>query len=417
MPLDPSAVGVVVLAGGTARRLGGVDKTALEVGGVPILARLLESVAPAPTVVVADPPTHHLLRPPALPHVTWTREDPPGRGPAVALGAGVRALLARTDVPVVVVLAGDQPFAGTAVPRLLAALDAAPEADAALGEDATGATQLLLGAYRSVVLAARAATVHPDDSVRALLAGLSSVRVPLVDDEDLDVDDPTDLVRARRAGDTAGSTPRAPRRRRRPDEAAEVDPAEPGEAPRPLRADALRNREGVLTVTWSLLTAGGPRPTVPAVAKAAGVSAATVYRSFPTRALLYAAAFAHGVCDELEPTIRELYADGDADPIAGLHRLSRAQVEVAGRWLQEIGDLPGWMDAFTVEFLERYEETVNDVMLRAQAEGRLRPDLERQDIAGVTQLFLGGLALPGQPVERVQRYIDLWFEAVVRTRP
>lgn len=407
MPLDPRSAGVVVLAGGTARRLGGVDKTALEVGGVPILARLLESVAPAPTVVVADPPTHHLLRPPALPHVTWTRENPPGRGPAAALGAGVRALLDRADVPVVVVLAGDQPFAGTAIPRLLAALDADPALDAALGEDATGAPQLLLAAYRTPVLAERAAAARPDDSVRALLSGLTQVGVPLVDDEDLDVDDPADLVRARRATDPGRTT----RRRRRP-----VEDVEPAGTARPLRADALRNREGILAATWDLLTGGGPRPTVPAVAEAAGVSAATVYRSFPTRAQLYAAAFAHGVCDALAPVVQEL-TSGEVDPIDALHRLSRAQVEVAGRWLHAIGELPGWMDAFTVEYLERFEDGINDVMLHAQADGRLRPDLERQDIAGVTQLFLGGLAQPGQPVERVQRYIDLWFEAVVRTRP
>ncbi|MBU5422381.1 NTP transferase domain-containing protein [Cellulomonas hominis] len=410
MPLDPRTVGVVVLSGGIARRLGGVDKTAVEVGGVPILARLLQSVAPAPTVVVGDPPDHPLLRAAAVPHVTWARESPPGGGPAAALGAGVASLLARADVPVVVVLAGDMPFAGTAVPRLVEALEAAPETDAALGEDATGAVQLLLGAYRTPVLAAHAAGAQAGDSVRRVLSGIAHVGVPLTGDEEVDVDDPADLVRARRA--TPGDGPSTPgsRRRRRPAPADGTDPAL-----RPLRADARRNRTAILDATWPLLVKGGPRPTVPAVARAAGVSAATVYRSFPSRAELYAAAFAHGVCDQLEATVCDLAAP-DLDPVDGLHVLARRQVELAGRWLHVIGDLPGWIDAFTLEYLARFEARVNEVMLRAQREGRLRPDLERDDIAGVTQLFLGGLAQPGQPVERVHRYIDLWFEAVVRTR-
>lgn len=411
MPLDPRAVGVVVLSGGTARRLGGVDKTALEIGGVPILARLLVSVAPAPTVVVGDPPAHPLLQPGAVPHVTWARESPPGGGPAAALGAGVAALLARADVPVVVVLAGDMPFAGTAVPRLIAALDAEPDVDAALGADATGAVQLLLGAYRASALAPRAAGAQAGDSVRRLLSGIAHVGVPLSGDEEVDVDDPADLVRARRA--TPGGAEEGPgtRRRRRPAPAEGADPAL-----RPLRADARRNRDSILEATWPLLVQGGPRPAVPVVARAAGVSAATVYRSFPTRAELYAAAFAHGVCDQLDATVRDLAAP-DLDPVDGLHLLARRQVELAGRWLHAIGDLPGWIDAFTLEYLARFEAPVNEVMLRAQREGRLRPDLEREDIAGVTQLFLGGLAQPGQPVERVHRYIDLWFEAVVRTQP
>lgn len=412
MPLDPRAVGVVVLSGGTARRLGGVDKTALEIGGVPILARLLGSVAPAPTVVVGDPPAHPLLQPDAVPHVTWTRESPPGGGPAAALGAGVAALLARAEVPVVVVVAGDMPFAGTAVPRLLVALDAAPDVDAALGADATGAVQLLLGAYRASALAPRAAAAQPGDSVRRILSGIPHLTVPLTGDEEVDVDDPADLVRARRATPAGEQEAPGTRRRRRP---AAADGADPSTALRPLRADARRNREAILAATWPLLVQGGPRPPVPEVARAAGVSAATVYRSFPTRAELYAAAFAHGVCNQLEPTVRDLAAP-EPDPVDGLHLLARRQVELAGRWLHVIGDLPGWIDAFTVEYLTRFEARVNDVMLRAQSEGRLRPDLEREDIAGVTQLFLGGLAQPGQPVERVHRYIDLWFEAVVRGR-
>lgn len=185
------AVGVVVLAGGTSARLGGGDKTALDVGGMPILARLLAELPPWPTVVVAPPPADG----PTLAHVRWTREDPPGSGPAAGLTAGVAALPAGLDV--VVVLAGDQPFAAGAVPRLVAALWDEPGADGALGQDTEGRPQPLLAAYRAAALARSLAGVRPGDSIRSALGSLTRVLVPLEREECLDVDDSRDLTSAR----------------------------------------------------------------------------------------------------------------------------------------------------------------------------------------------------------------------------
>ncbi|MCW2566643.1 MAG: molybdopterin-guanine dinucleotide biosynthesis protein MobA, partial [Mycobacterium sp.] len=46
----------VVLAGGRARRLGGIAKPAVDVGGRPMLARVLAAVADAGHVIVVGPP-------------------------------------------------------------------------------------------------------------------------------------------------------------------------------------------------------------------------------------------------------------------------------------------------------------------------------------------------------------------------
>jgi molybdopterin-guanine dinucleotide biosynthesis protein A len=132
----------VVLAGGGARRLGGVDKPGVRVGGRALLDRVLAACADArTTVVVADP------RPTARP-VIWAREDPPGGGPVAALDAGLR----HTAAEQVVVLSADLPFLeeGT-VRRLLAALRTSG-ADGALLTDATDRDQPLVAAYRASVL-------------------------------------------------------------------------------------------------------------------------------------------------------------------------------------------------------------------------------------------------------------------------
>lgn len=190
-PVGADPVGVVVLAGGTARRLGGGDKTALDVGGMTILDRLLADVAPLPTVVVADPPTDPTHRPA---HARWVREEPVGSGPAAALAAGAGAL---PEAEVLVVLAGDQPFAGRVVPRLLAALAARPGAQAAQALTEDGHHQPLLAAYRVEAVRERLAAIRPGDRVRVLHEGLVVASVPVAGDEGLDVDDPADLDRAR----------------------------------------------------------------------------------------------------------------------------------------------------------------------------------------------------------------------------
>ena len=88
----------VVLAGGSARRLGGVDKPALQVGGASLLERVLAAVPSAGRVVVVGPPR-------ALPpEVVQVREQPPGGGPGAALdghgldGTSLRPLLRGLDV-------------------------------------------------------------------------------------------------------------------------------------------------------------------------------------------------------------------------------------------------------------------------------------------------------------------------------
>ncbi|WP_444949359.1 NTP transferase domain-containing protein [Micromonospora ureilytica] len=110
------AYAAVVLAGGAARRMGGVDKPARPVGGRPMRDRVLAAVTDAtPRVLVgaAD----------AVPAgVLVVREDPPGGGPVAAAAAGL-ALLG-PDTAVVALLAADLPLlTRTAIGDLLSHLD------------------------------------------------------------------------------------------------------------------------------------------------------------------------------------------------------------------------------------------------------------------------------------------------------
>lgn len=161
----------VVLAGGEGRRLGGVSKGEVRVGGRPLLDRALDAVAGARRRVVVGP--DELARP----GVVTTLEDPPLGGPVAGIEAGLAHL---ADADVVVVLACDVPRAGDVVPALLGALAAAPDADAAMATDADGRRQPLLAAYRRGALADALATLGTarDAAVRALVAGMRVAEVP-----------------------------------------------------------------------------------------------------------------------------------------------------------------------------------------------------------------------------------------------
>ncbi len=73
-----AAFSAVVLAGGTAARMGGADKAGIELGGRTLLEHALDAVVDAVEVVVVGDPV-----PTDLP-ATFVREDPPYGGPAAA---------------------------------------------------------------------------------------------------------------------------------------------------------------------------------------------------------------------------------------------------------------------------------------------------------------------------------------------
>ncbi|WP_091673271.1 molybdenum cofactor guanylyltransferase [Micromonospora auratinigra] len=166
-----TAYAAVVLSGGAARRMGGVDKPARAVGGRPMLHRVLAAVADASPRIVVGPAG-------ALPGgVRVTREVPSGGGPVAATAAGLALLGPGT--PTVALLAGDLPLlTPTAVAALRHALDGSPAADGACYVDDDGRRQQLCGVWRVDALrtaltrlaAERGGTVG-GAPVRGLLAG------------------------------------------------------------------------------------------------------------------------------------------------------------------------------------------------------------------------------------------------------
>jgi molybdopterin-guanine dinucleotide biosynthesis protein A len=184
-------LGAVILTGGTAARMGGVDKASLQLGGVTLLEHALAATTAASEVVVVggEVPTRR--------RVTWTREHPPLGGPAAGILAGLDGF--RTAPDLLCVLAVDMPGVTVdAVARLTAAVTSDPSSDGAVLVDDDGRRQVLAAVYRASALQA-ARPERPEDEaglpVRRLVGSLRLVEVPAIGQEPCDVDTWRDLRR------------------------------------------------------------------------------------------------------------------------------------------------------------------------------------------------------------------------------
>lgn len=191
--MDSLRLGAVVLAGGTAARMGGADKASIELDGVTLLERALAATMSAYEVVVVG------RQVPTTRPVTWTIEDPASGGPAAGLLAGLDRFLVEPDL--VTVLAVDMPrvHAGT-VARLTWAVEADPDVDGALLATRDGRTQPLAAVYRHSSLSTARPASHEEQhglAMHRLIGPLRLVEVAAEGDEGQDVDSWDDLRRLR----------------------------------------------------------------------------------------------------------------------------------------------------------------------------------------------------------------------------
>jgi molybdopterin-guanine dinucleotide biosynthesis protein A len=153
-----------IIAGGPAKRLGGVAKPLLTVGGRTIAARQLDLLGAAGLarvfVIANDPAPWGGLGVP----VDMRPDLVGGAGP---LGGIHAALTAADDCDAVVCIAGDLPFV---TPALLAALrDRAPQADAVAPRSARGIEPLCARYARALLPAIDERVRAGDLAVHALL--------------------------------------------------------------------------------------------------------------------------------------------------------------------------------------------------------------------------------------------------------
>ncbi|MFI7018699.1 TetR/AcrR family transcriptional regulator [Streptomyces sp. NPDC050164] len=186
----------------------------------------------------------------------------------------------------------------------------------------------------------------------------------------------------------------------------------PRKAPRP-RADALRNRERIVTAAREMFVEHGPEVPLDEIARRAGVGNATVYRHFPDRDALVREV----VCSVLDSTgaAGELALAEAGDAFEALERFVHTSADerisalcpmVSSTFDENHPDLEAAR--------ERLERILERVMERAKAAGQLRPDVGVGDLmVAVAQLSRPPAGTACFSADRfVHRHLQLFLDGL-----
>jgi AcrR family transcriptional regulator len=150
--------------------------------------------------------------------------------------------------------------------------------------------------------------------------------------------------------------------------------------PRPLRADAARNRARLLQVAYETFAAEGLSVPIDEIARRAGVGAGTVYRHFPTKESLFQAIVVDRV-QRIVDTAHALLASDD--PGRALQTFLTVMVEegAADQGLVDALAGTGFDIAQAAPDAERsFMTALGELLARAQRAGTVRPDIDVQDV-------------------------------------
>jgi AcrR family transcriptional regulator len=185
--------------------------------------------------------------------------------------------------------------------------------------------------------------------------------------------------------------------------------AEPATTSRPLRADARRNRERLITTARAVLLARGGHASMEEIAKAADVGVGTLYRHFPRRIDLVEAVYRDDV-DGLVASADEV--TGEADPwgalVAWLDRFVR-YAQSKRNLLTELHEAFEKDPQLALSSRERLRRAVGLVLARAQEAGVARADIDGAD---VMQLISGMCMARDASLEQNERLLQLILDGI-----
>jgi AcrR family transcriptional regulator len=171
---------------------------------------------------------------------------------------------------------------------------------------------------------------------------------------------------------------------------------------RPLRADARRNREKIVTAARDAFAATGLDTQMDDIARGAGVGVGTLYRNFPTKDALVAAIVLAQMEENAQIADDLLARDGCS------WECFEDFVRRAGMKDQALAEVMATQPAAT--FIDALQESglaanVAEMMRRAQADGKMRPDASIEDV----QIFMCGMGavLRNFGPDRGRRYADI----------
>jgi AcrR family transcriptional regulator len=181
--------------------------------------------------------------------------------------------------------------------------------------------------------------------------------------------------------------------------------------PRPLRADARRNRDRLLKAAATAFAAQGTDASLDDIARRAGVGPGTLYRHFPTREDLIEALIHSGVEDLVAQSEQLLDAE---DPLAALRTWLLALLRHASAYrglAESLEDAKGGQGRLAAA-CHAQEAAASALFTRARKHGHVRPQVTLEDVLHL----VSGIAWVAQrqPPGHGERLLTLVLDGLAR---
>lgn len=182
---------------------------------------------------------------------------------------------------------------------------------------------------------------------------------------------------------------------------------------RPLRADAARNAERILSAARDIYAELGPDAPMDLIARRAGVGERTLYRRFPTKGELARAIIDQSIAETLTPVIER--AMRARNPLRGLTDLIEAAVGLGAR---EHNVLAAALKAGTLtDVSAQLDAALENLTRRAQTAGLIRADLVAEDLPRIVAMLNGVLPTMDPSSDGWRRYVLLMIDAMCTPTP
>jgi AcrR family transcriptional regulator len=183
---------------------------------------------------------------------------------------------------------------------------------------------------------------------------------------------------------------------------------------RPLRADAARNVDKIITAARACFREHGPEVPLQTIAVTAGVGPATLFRNFADKEELVLAALNRQLRRLVDPVIDEALAGPDA--AEGLFRVINAVMAVASEEANLLGAVAGrrgLLAGITGELIE----SVAVLLGRGQGQGSLRSDISMTDLIRLLAMLIGAVDTMEAGSDAWRRPVALVEDAIRTERP
>ena len=172
-----------------------------------------------------------------------------------------------------------------------------------------------------------------------------------------------------------------------------------------MRADAQRNREKILAVADQVFVESGAKASLEEIAQRAKVGIGTLYRHFPTKEALLAAA-----CDDrlLDLASRQ---DREAAPVPALRAFLSQLIKHASTYGGLAASLGVVLQAGSAG-CHATTQIVQDLLARAIAESEVRRDTDFDDVVWMISAMAQALAQSPRDAHRIDHLLAVFMDGL-----